>query len=125
MLSKERYEAYRDDRDEIERLRADTCEVSDTVRGSSPEPPYTQHTIIVRGVDQVKLARNQARIEELEARCAEVDAEVALAPESVRLMLSLKYQEGMTWAEVGAELGRDKDACRIAVQRFFQNFFVK
>ena len=120
MLTKQRYRMYRVDLKRAKRLLEDRCEVSDTVRGSSLEPPYGLRTIKVHGVDFEQLDRNRKRAEWLMARCAEVEADIALAPASVRRMLELKYIDGFDWDSVGERLGMSGDACRMRVLRWFE-----
>lgn len=119
MLTKERYKAYHRERNKAKKLLGDTCEVSDTVRGSGSEPPYVQHTIIVRGVDWIRWYRNKKKADELLARCAEVEADIALTPASIRPMLEAKYLEGLTWDQVGERFNASGDACRMRVDRWF------
>ena len=120
MLSKDRYKAYARELRKADLLMADGCEVSDTVRGSSVEPPYVMHTITLRGVDHVRRERNRLKAERLYARCAEVDAEIALAPDSVRGLLMARYVDGLNWDQVGSRFGMSGDACRVRVARWFE-----
>lgn len=119
MLSRERYLVYRDELRKAQHLMEDTCEVVDTVRGSSPEPPYVQHTITVRGVDAARRERNMKRIDRLLGRCAEVEAEIALAPASVSGLLKAKYILGLQWDQVGERFGLKPDTARMRVMRWF------
>ena len=119
MLSRARYRAYREELHKAQRLMEDDCMVSDTVRGSSPEPPYVMHTITVRGVDAVRRERNMKRIDKLLGRCAEVEAEIALAPESVSGLLRAKYIQGLQWDQVGERFGLKPDTARMRVMRWF------
>lgn len=120
MLSKDRYAAYAEEKQKAEALLADDCEVSDTVRGSSPDPPYVMHTTVIRGVDLAKRERNRLIAGKLLARCAEVEVDIALSPESVRGLLAARYIEGLNWDQVGEQFGLKPDTARIRVERWFQ-----
>lgn len=103
------FESYLANRALIRRLKADKCYATDTVTGSSDEAPYTSHAITISGVDGVKLRANRAKIERLEADCAYVEAAVAMAPNSqVRVILELRYLDGLHWPEVAARLTDDR-----------------
>jgi hypothetical protein len=57
----------------------------------------------------VKLRANRAKIERLEADCAYVEAAVAMAPNSlVRVIMELRYLDGLHWPEVAARLTDDR-----------------
>ena len=116
MLDRTRYKTYRWDREKLEKLKTDAEIVSDTVRGSSPEPPYTQRTVKVSGYSQ----QRKAKIARLEARCAEVEEDIERAPENVREALKLRYMEGLAWDQVGQRLGRKPDACRMSCKRYMK-----
>lgn len=110
---------YRFKRIEIERLRADDCIVSDTVKGSHAESPYTAHPIKVKGIDPQQVAANRERLEKLEAECADVEAAIAMAPNSqIRLVLTMRYIDGESWVEIGRQLGMSENACRMTAMRY-------
>lgn len=116
------FEDYLFMRAEIDRLLSEDTTASDVVRGSSPESPYTAHTIRVRGIDTQYANWIAERVETLRAQCAEVEAATALAPNSmIRLILIYRYHEGITdWDEVGARLPIPKtgEACRKLAHRY-------
>lgn len=119
MLSKERYMAYADEKQRAEALLDDDCEVSDTVRGSTPDPPYVMRTTVIHGIDLAKRERNRLIAGKLLARCAEVDVDIALSPESVRGLLAARYVDGLNWDQVGSRFGLKPDAARMRVERWF------
>lgn len=103
---RELFADYRFKKCEISRLRADKCLVTDSVRGSSPDAPYTARHIKVTGVDAEKMRCNKIRIESMEAECAYVEAAIALAPNSkTRLVLEARYIDGLDWPEVQHRVG--------------------
>lgn len=121
MLTKQRYEDYRAEQQTIRYLRADNCIVSDVVRGSYSEPPYTAHSVRVRGVDPARKKANAMIIDQLEQRCAEVEIDIEKAPTSkLRCLLRMKYIDYLTWEEIGSVLEMTPDSCRQAVNRYFK-----
>lgn len=113
MLRRSSYEHYLINQHIIERLEMDPCTVSDTVTGSSVDPPYTRHTIKINGVSERKLRRNQRIIAELEVRCAEVDEDIAGMEDSrLAQILLMKYVEGLEWEEIAKEVHYHPDNCR-------------
>lgn len=98
----------------LERRRGQV--VSDSVTGSSPEPPYTQHSIRIVG-----LVDNAGRIAEKERRLAAYEAEArtlgkrlaeflrSVADEEVRETLELYYIDGRKYREIPELLGLDGD----------------
>lgn len=116
MLNRVAFKAYRRYAQRLEKLKSEPDTVTDTVKGSSPEPPYTQRTVTVCGMD----ARKKAKIEALEGLMAEVEAEIALAPESLKAALWLRYVEGLAWDQVGQRVGKNPDACRMSCQRYMK-----
>jgi len=120
------FDDYRFKRLEIKRLKADKCIVTDSVQSSDMDAPYTKCHVKISGVDSEKKRRNRERIERLEAECAYVEATVALAPNSrVKMILELKYFDGLTWAEVVSRLADEgielsEAACKQQVYRYLE-----
>ena len=95
------FERYRQNLEHIERLQDDNCIVSDSVRGSSSELPYSTHTFRVAGVDRSRAEYNAAKLEILRGEVAGVDAALALAPDRVKAALMLRYLDELpTWEAV-------------------------
>lgn len=126
MLKSSSFVHYRINQNIIERLEADPCRVSDTVTGCSVDPPYGKHTIKISGTSERRLRRNQRIINELEARCAEVDAEIAtMADRRLAQILLLKYVEGMDdWMDVGREVKYHPDNCRKDAKKYLDSLDV-
>ena len=128
MLRSTSYKHYRINQHIIERLELDPAWVTDTVTGSSVDPPYTKHTITVTGRSERRLRRNKRIIDELEARCAEVDADIA-SMEDKRLaqMLLMRFVEGPTepeWEDISPYVGLHADNCRKAVKKYLDSLDV-
>lgn len=109
-------------RREIKRLMAENTTISDVVRGSSAEAPYTQHTIRISGVDRQYATWIAERVESLTDMCARVEKAVSSAPNSlIRLILTYRYLDGIeNWKQVGEMLPvpRSGDACRKLAHRY-------
>lgn len=116
MLTKNKLKKYKGYRAQLEDLRAKAARVTDTVKGSSPEAPYTVRSVTVAGVD----LRRKAKLDKLEGLCAALEAEVMLTPESVRRVLWYRYIEGLSWDQVGQLVGANPDACRMRRDRFLE-----
>lgn len=113
MLRSSSFKHYRINQGIIERLELDPCTVSDTVTGSSVDPPYTRHTIKINGISERKKRRNERIIKELEARCAEVDEAIATMEDRwLAQILLLRYVEGMDWDDVSKQVYYNADYCR-------------
>lgn len=125
IASKQDFEAYVANVREIKLLRRKIYqmgELYDTVRGSSAECPYTEHTITVRGRNAEKERRIRERMDELTQAIQAVEDAIDRAPNSrIRTVLMLRYQEGMRWQDVADVLGGSatKDGVRKIVNRFF------
>ena len=89
---RKQFEDYVYMQDEIKQLLAEDTTAPDVVRGSRVEAPYTPHTIRVSGQDMQYAAWIAERVETLRAKCAEVEAAIARAPNSMlRLILRYRY----------------------------------
>lgn len=120
MLRKASFVYYKLNRDTIDRLKADDCIVTDRVRGSRLEPPYNQHGVTIQGVNHRRLERNRRVISQLERKCAEVDKALAdMDDPELKMSLMLKFQDGLTWKEVGHVLRREGETLRKRAERYF------
>lgn len=96
-MTKELIEQYPDICAEIKDLNQ---LVTDTVSGSSPEPPYIKGAVSVQGVP---FTERRAR---LERQKAEIEAFVDSLPDSgLRRIVALRAIEGLPWAQVAARMG--------------------
>lgn len=128
MSIKEDFRGYREARRAIERdkRRLDSAQcLTDTVKGSSAEWPYTSHPMTVSGRNAADEREILRRITRNKAICARVEMAIRKAPnDKIRDILTLRYVEGMSWAEV-AELRAGDDerapgasAMRKAAERY-------
>lgn len=104
--------------------------IYDTVKGSSPKLPYQERVIRVSGIDwnnyDRKVAgirrRLQRRIDELMEQAAEINEFIAALPDvEVRMILQLKYVNGMSYEEIGPELGMSERTVRRKFRKWWES----
>lgn len=92
---------------------------SDSVKGSLPVFPYIEHTVIIRGYEVVdgngrsyqrkldSLHRKlKERSEDLIEKVDKANDFIAkIESAELRLIISLRYINGMTWEQIGADIG--------------------
>lgn len=98
--------------------------LTDTVKGSSAEWPYTAHTMTVSGRNAAEEVQILQEIETLKKRRAEVRRIIeSVDDENTKLMLELKYTNPakMSWDEVAREMEEDVsgEAIRKRCEKFF------
>ena len=105
-MTKKLLEQYPDICAEIEELRAkDGAAVSDVVRGSSDEYPYTEHPITVQGLP---VPRYTEQIERLKAQKTEIEQFVFRLPNpTVRRIVMLRAFHGYSWDQVAAQMSKN------------------
>lgn len=103
-MTRELLEQYPDICAEIEELqREDHTEISDIVRGSSDEFPFTEHPITVRGRP---VQRHTQRIGELQRQKTEIEQFVFHLPNAkTRRIVMLRAFHGYSWDIVAARMG--------------------
>ena len=101
----------------------------DSVTGSEPNFPYIKRAIGIKGYDYdayyTKLDRLNKKLKrKLEALMDERDRVldyIETVPDSImRQILMLKYINGMTWKQIGAEIGYSARSIRRKHASFFQ-----
>ena len=117
-MDKETVLHYRDYCEEIAEI---TRIVQDTVKGSSPEFPYTLHTIKLEG----GRPRSQERLDWLRAQKAAVEEFLATLAWPKKKLVRAVMKYGTRWQLVQWELRSDKspDALRMEFERIFEKFF--
>lgn len=127
---REMFKQYRHNRMLLERKRrqlSDMEQLTDVVSGSSAEWPYTQHTVTVCGRNAAEEQKVMEEIHQMERACRTVEEAMRKAPNSsVRLMLELKYVDGLSWEEVTQAMGEavSDDAMRKRAEAFFDGLEV-
>lgn len=113
---------------EIEFLKKQILSISvtpeittDSVKGSSIDYPYIQHSIKISGIDwksydaKVNRLRRQyqRKLDELMDKAAEINEYIASVPDpEVRMILQCRYINGLTWEEVEEETGINERTAR-------------
>lgn len=92
--------------------------VMDTVEGSSPEFPYTKHTVSIWGVPEPRHGQ-EAELQRLRAQRREIEAWVAALPtEKERALVELHALQGLPWPKVFRQTGHPSpDAARMDYNR--------
>ena len=123
-MTRQRLEQYRALEREIrmldERLSSAAL-VSDSVRGSYSEPPYTEHAITITGVDQAALHRLERK--RLRARAERLAIERfidGIEDSLTRTVLEERYIRGGSWAQVAMAAGgiNTRDGVRMIARRY-------
>lgn len=97
--------------------------VMDSVEGSSPEFPYTKHTISVQGVPKPGPG-GEAALGKLWAQRREIEDWVAALPtEKERTLVELHALRGLPWPKVFRQTGHPSpDAARMDYNRVVKKF---
>jgi len=109
---------YPDNLARLRRLQQTDCTLSDVVRGSYTDAPYTMHSVRIRGIDREKWNHVQERIQTLAAQCRAAEETVADAPESLRPALRAHFLRGRSWGEVGEEMGIHPNTLRKRAEKY-------
>ena len=100
-MTREFLERYQGILADIAAIKAD--KVTDTVSASSPEFPYSQHTVTVRGVPPDW--RSQ-RLEELYRDKAQIELFIeSVEDDTVRAIMRYRIKQGLSWDQVAARMG--------------------
>ncbi len=111
---------------EIENM--DYVVTTDTVKGSTPQFPYIEHTIKITGIDyngydkKVKRLRRQLqnRLNELMDKVAEANEYIAAIEDAeIRMILQCRYINGLTWDEIEKELYMSKRTAQIKLKKWW------
>lgn len=104
---------------------------SDVVKGSNSVWPYQLRTFHIEGVAipeyerRLKRLKNKLkrRLEELMEKREELEEYIAKVPDSMmRMILTLRYVNGLSWRQVAAHIGggNTADSVRMMHNRFLQ-----
>ena len=98
-MTREFLERYQGIMADIAAIKAD--KVTDTVSASSPEFPYSQHTVTVQGVPADW--RSQ-RLEELYRDKGRIELYIeSVEDDTVRAIMRYRIKQGLSWGEVTAK----------------------
>lgn len=104
----------------IEALRV----VSDTVKGSSSEHPWTQHAIKIEGVESQMYGklqkRLQGKLDSLKKELKTYDKKLeGIEDNNVRTIMLLKVTSGMNNSQIGELLGYSRQSIESFVNDYF------
>ena len=100
-MTREFLERYQGILADIAAIKAD--KVTDTVSASSPEFPYSQHTVTVQGVPADW--RSQ-RLSELYRDKAQIELYIeSVEDDTARAIMSYRIKQGLSWGQVVARMG--------------------
>lgn len=96
-----------------------TTVVTDSVKASSPEYPYTAHSVTLHGVCCDRKALSE--IQQLESKKARLDELIdSISDERTKTLLDMHYRKNHSWARVAVETGRSVDCNEKYLQRYFK-----
>lgn len=105
--------------------------VSDTVRGSMQEHPYTAHTIRIEGVSNKEIrcrailkAKYRRKYEIVLAQTVEIENWLETVRDAkIRCIVRYRYFDGIEWPDVSRRVygHRSPNRARMALARFFTN----
>lgn len=129
-MTKRRLEQYSSIKAEITELKAkikerEKSQLTDTVTGSSPEYPFTKHTVTIKGVDygdDFLTQRLEEKIFLLDEECAYIEKWLDTVEDSlIRRIVRWKYIEGKTWQQVAFRIGKhDEQYPRKKIDKFLK-----
>lgn len=100
-MTREFLERYQGILADIAAIKSD--KVTDTVSASSPEFPYSQHTVTVQGVPADW--RSQ-RLSELYRDKAQIELYIeSVEDDTVRAIMRYRIKQGLSWGQVVARMG--------------------
>ena len=102
--------------------------VTDTVRGSSDEYPYTEHPITISGVQTQPNKRIRLREERLKRRRTEAEEKREqiedfidmLQDSQLKQIIHYHYIKGYSWVKTAGMVNNKESAVRMKVKRYFE-----
>ena len=112
-MTKKRLEQYSSIKAEIKKLEEEIKErenrrLTDTVTGSSPEYPFTKHTVTIKGVDygsDLLTRRLKEKAFLLDEERTYIEKWLDTVEDSqMRTIIRMKFVKGLTWQQIATEL---------------------
>lgn len=119
-------------KERLQRIENSSQKITDVVKGSSAEHPYTQHNCKVEGLviyPQNRLLRNKYKklIKEkqykLEKLKNELEYNLNNIPDSeIRQIIRYKYEDDMNWVQIMFKMNyKSESTARMKLERFLKN----
>lgn len=108
----------------LERELRNLPEIKDSVRGSMKEYPYIQRVIPIQGVDTQRGSAIRQRLTHKQRLLQDMVCEMEewldnVKEPDMRSILRLKYRNGLTYYQIGKELGYSEKTVRRRIQKFW------
>lgn len=141
MLTRERLEQFMNLKQELKDLsnRINSCkvnqeEVTDSVRGSSSEYPYIEHSFQVSGLENDNTYKNKKKMinrlkkiyminqVKIVKELIFIEYELSKIKDSeVRRIIRYRYEDGYNWYRIQIAMGKDTEyTARKKLERFFE-----
>lgn len=122
-------EGIKDLSNRIKEIEKQSKIVKDSVKGSSAEFPYVQHTCVIEGKEYNKRLERRKELlnkkkNELEIikEQLEIYINTKINNERIRQILEYKYIDELTWNEIALKIKKGTpDSIRIEIKRFLKN----
>lgn len=120
----------KDLRERLKKLESNSTTVADSVKGSMKNPPYTEHTIVIRGaIDDPRIKRKKKmlkeKLHELEAIKDELEIYIntEIPNERIRQIMQYKFIDEFSWVKIAFRMGgkSTEESVRKELERFFKN----
>ena len=109
----------------IEKLKGGI--VVDSVIGSSPNYPYTEHKVLIEGIPHSKIERQTRKLNKQVKECMDIQDEVidfigSIPDSRTRRIFMMRYFEGQSWLKISRSFGANYEAyARIIHDRYLDN----
>lgn len=117
-MTREQLEDYHNIVVRLKSLRAEV--VTDSVKGSMDEYPFTSHSITLHGVRRDDKARQEEKllVEKKNAIEGFIDG---ITDVRAKTIVELHIKHNLKWPQIGRQMGESPDAVRMCYYRIFQN----
>jgi hypothetical protein len=116
-MTREQLEKYHDISVRLKMLTTEI--VTDSVKGSSDEYPFTSHPISIHGV--CRDMKSLKEVESLTRQKNKMDSYIdSISDVRARALLDMHYRKKMTWNEIEAQTGGSTNADKKYLQRFLK-----
>lgn len=116
-MTREQLEKYHDITVRLKALKTEI--VTDSVKGSSPEYPFTSHSITLHGVRRDDKSQREEKL--LTERKNAIDGFIdGITDVRAKTLLDMHYRKGWSWTRISASTGKSDLSERQYLSRFFK-----